>query len=821
MPELSPRRSWIFAVDALLIGVALLGVYRLQSKARLPAMFVESEQGFVVERTLTPQADTTLMAGDILVAVDGARIYSYNEIEFLTDHHLPWQFADVTVLRAGREVTYSLALVRHFTPFQVAIHGIVAGLYIFLGILVLVKRRGSELSLVFHWLVILAALKTVSVWASYTIQPTSLGYILQWVNLFADALVPALALHFSFIFPRVKGIGGTRYMVIPYLVATALIIWMSVTFAAAINPPDIEAFRRFLPSFTVARVLLSVTFVGVGINLAHSYITAREEQDKRKIMWTVPGLVIGPMTYIFLWVVPMMLISESLIPVELLMLTLAIFPITFAIAIVRHNAFDIVLLFNRSTAATLILGASLAVYALVVGIISALVQTFTVQSSLFATGAAAAVVVLIFEPTRRMVTHFVDRTFFRTQFSYREAQKRFISRLPKCIDAREVAQVIVEELDGFLLLRRIAVFGTVVEQGTMQLLDHRNLEPLPGGRLPLDLNESLAFSTRPMAIAAWVETDADSGAAPEEAFAQMGMVLGVPMLTEDGGLLGVILLSRKKSGQKYSRREVDLLEVVGTQASLAIERILMHQKLVLEKAESRRLEELNNMKSYFVSSVSHDLKTPLTSIRLFAEMMRTGELPEDKVQDFCRIIEGETDRLTRLINNVLDFAKIEKGIKEYHFSEIDLNGLVAHVMHSLEYQFQLNDFVTEQKLDKNEIVVNADADAVIEVLVNLLANSMKYVADKRVIQVATYMRNGTACLAVTDEGIGIPPEMQSQIFDPFIRAATKNSAGPPGAGLGLSVVKHVMEAHHGSIDLDSTPGKGSTFILVFPSEAPA
>ncbi|MCH8327893.1 MAG: HAMP domain-containing histidine kinase, partial [Candidatus Marinimicrobia bacterium] len=479
------------------------------------------------------------------------------------------------------------------------------------------------------------------------------------------------------------------------------------------------------------------------------------------------------------------------------------------------------LLFNRSTIATLLIGISLAIYALVVGIISALVQSFTVQSSLLASGAAAAVVVLIFEPTRRMVRQFVDQTFFRTQFSYREAQKRFFSRLPKCIDTREVAQVIVEELDSLLLLRRIAVFGSSVEKGTVQLLDHRNLEQIPGGRLPLNFNESLTLRTRPMAVAAWVETDADAEAAPEEAFAQMGMVLGVPMLTENGGLLGVILLSRKKSGQKYSRRDVDFLEAIGTQAALAIERILLHQKLVIEKAESRRLEELNNMKSYFVSSVSHDLKTPLTSIRLFAEMMGSGELPEDKIKDFCRIIEGETDRLTRLINNVLDFAKIEKGIKEYHFSEIDLNRLVAHVMKSLEYQFQLNDFVIEQKLDEDEIVVNADADAVIEVLVNLLANSMKYVADKRVIQVATYMRNGAACVEVADEGIGIPPEQQSQIFDAFTRVTTKDSSGPPGTGLGLSVVKHVMEAHHGSVDLDSTPGKGSTFILVFPSEAPA
>lgn len=814
------RRALIYVLDAFLIGVAMLGVYRLQSRGRMPADMVKIGSTFVVKSTLQTTEENPFEIEDELLTINGLSVFSNFEIEFLTDQHKPGDTVEVAVLRAGEVTTFETQLIPHFSMVEVIAHASSAALYFALGILVLVIRRGTVEALVFHWIMVLIALMIMGTWASYDLSPAWLGHLIQMLSFAGEALAPALGMHFSFIFPRRK-LTHKRLILIPYGIGAIVLTGLMVSFLNSVNPVDIESFRIFLSIFVFSRWILVIEVLFVFGNMLHSYITALEDQERRKIMWVGLGIILGPVAYALLWTIPQIVLAKPLISVSTVLVLLAFLPITFTIAIIRHQVLDVVLLFNRSTAATLILGALLAIYALIVGLIAAFVQSFTVQYSLFASGVAAGVVVLIFEPTRRAVTLFVDRTFFRTRYHYRESQQRFIQNLPKCVDTRQVAKLIMDELELLLEPRGIAVYGVAKEKGPLQLLDENNFAALREGRLPLDLNTGLPKTRMPLARIGMVEMDAAVEEAPSEAFRQMQVALAIPLLNDNADYLGVILIGEKQSGAKYTRPDIVFLQAVGAHTALAFDHILLQGRLLLERAETQRLEELNQMKSYFVSSVSHDLKTPLTSIRLFAEMMGSGQLPQDKVHDYCRIIEGESDRLTRLINNVLDFAKIEKGIKEYSFTDIDLNRLVEHVMQTLEYQFEMNGFLVERDLTDGELVVNADADAVTEVLVNLLANSMKYFAEKKIIKVVTFSEDSMAVIKVVDQGIGISPEKQAHIFDPFYRAVKNQSEAPPGTGLGLSVVKHVMEAHHGEIDLKSELGKGSTFILLFPTGASA
>jgi len=225
------------------------------------------------------------------------------------------------------------------------------------------------------------------------------------------------------------------------------------------------------------------------------------------------------------------------------------------------------------------------------------------------------------------------------------------------------------------------------------------------------------------------------------------------------------------------------------------------------------------MKSNFVSSVSHDLKTPLALIQLFAETLELGRLKStERAHEYYRIINSEARKLTRLINNLLDFSKIEAGLRRYKREPVNLTDVTRHVLESLDSQFRHNQFIVTPKLAPM-VPVLIDPEAAEQALENLLSNAMKYSPEHREILVEVDRVDGYGVVRVTDRGIGIPPRLQRRIFRKFYRIQTDAGSGPQGTGLGLAIVDHVMRGHGGFVRVDSEPGRGSTFTLHFPLHA--
>jgi signal transduction histidine kinase len=222
------------------------------------------------------------------------------------------------------------------------------------------------------------------------------------------------------------------------------------------------------------------------------------------------------------------------------------------------------------------------------------------------------------------------------------------------------------------------------------------------------------------------------------------------------------------------------------------------------------------MKSTFVSSVSHDLKTPLALIQLFAETLELGRLKStERAHEYYRIINSEARKLTRLINNLLDFSRIEAGLRSYKREPVDLTVLARRVLDSLDSQFRHNQFSIAAKLD-GPVPVLLDVEAAQQALENLLSNAMKYSPDHREISVEVRAADGYGTVSVVDRGIGIPGRLQRKIFRKFFRIQTDAGMGPQGTGLGLAIVDHVMRGHRGFVRVESEPGRGSTFTLHFP-----
>jgi signal transduction histidine kinase len=226
---------------------------------------------------------------------------------------------------------------------------------------------------------------------------------------------------------------------------------------------------------------------------------------------------------------------------------------------------------------------------------------------------------------------------------------------------------------------------------------------------------------------------------------------------------------------------------------------------------------LAKLKSDFVSNVSHELRTPLALIRLYAETLELGRISNPvKQHEYHEIIRKESERLSALINNILDFSRIEAGRKEYNFRETDVADLVRSTLESYRYEIEQNGFQFEQKIDDNLPPLRVDREAIARSLLNLVNNAVKYSSTEKYLGVHLYRNNGSLNLEVVDHGIGIPASEQPKIFEKFYRVGDPLVHNTKGSGLGLSLVRHIVQAHGGEVAVESAPGKGSKFIITLP-----
>jgi two-component system phosphate regulon sensor histidine kinase PhoR len=257
--------------------------------------------------------------------------------------------------------------------------------------------------------------------------------------------------------------------------------------------------------------------------------------------------------------------------------------------------------------------------------------------------------------------------------------------------------------------------------------------------------------------------------------------------------------------------------LVNVSLSLALALVLMTALALVLRTASREMK-LSRMKSDFVSNVSHELRTPLASIQVFGELLRLGKVTDpEKVRAFGEHIENESRGLSRLITNILDFSRIESGRLEGHFTEERLEPLVVRAAERLRARFPGVSLELEEHLPATPLpALQLDAEAFSRALSNVLENAVKYSGERPWIRLGLEGRPGEVMVSVADRGPGIPRDQQEKIFERFHRVGNGLEHDVKGCGLGLSIVRHVMEAHGGRVEVESEPGAGSVFRLVLP-----
>lgn len=238
-------------------------------------------------------------------------------------------------------------------------------------------------------------------------------------------------------------------------------------------------------------------------------------------------------------------------------------------------------------------------------------------------------------------------------------------------------------------------------------------------------------------------------------------------------------------------------------------------------ADTRRQLSLAQKKTDFVSNVSHELKTPLTSIRMFADLLAEGRVKEpEKRERYLRIISGESERLTRLVNNVLDFARLERNRKVYEMREVEMHSEVDRIWETEGGRLREAGFQVKWDAAPGPYPMVCDKDAVSQVLVNLISNSEKYATRRKEIELHTSVEDGSFIAEIHDRGLGVPRGLEEKIFDAFFRADDSLASGVQGSGLGLTLARRIARDHSGDLICRNREGGGTIFRFHIPIRPP-
>ncbi|MCP1674754.1 Na+/proline symporter/nitrogen-specific signal transduction histidine kinase [Natronocella acetinitrilica] len=325
------------------------------------------------------------------------------------------------------------------------------------------------------------------------------------------------------------------------------------------------------------------------------------------------------------------------------------------------------------------------------------------------------------------------------------------------------------------------------------------------------------------AIAAYGERQGEPLTAEEQAPADLVNSAERLLSGNIGSASARVMISSIVKGEALSFEGV--MEILdATSQAIEYSRQLEQKSRELEQATSElraaneRLKELDRLKDDFVSMVSHELRTPLTSIRAFAEILLSEpEMAETQRQEFLDVVVKETERLTRLINQVLDLSKIESGWGDWQLHDLDLRDMVEDAVNATSQLFSEQGVRLDLALPEQPCVIKGDSDRLIQLIINLLSNAVKFTDPERgPVSLSVTQQGSWLRLQITDAGPGIPPEEHQRIFEKFHQISNQQAGKPKGSGLGLAICKRITDLHWGRIGVESVDGEGASFIVHLP-----
>jgi signal transduction histidine kinase len=802
----------LLIADILIFFICVGGVYHIVLKADLPFKTSSENSDLLVSEIKFRIENISL--NDQLITVDENHFSKWEELELYLDGKNIGDTVNLKLNSAGVIKSESVQLKNYYDLFDLIIISFVGLIFFVFGVFVRVKAPEKIPAHIFHWASVGLGMVIVMTAGYYNAHQFGYGHLNRIMWLFVYSLTPVLFIHFASSFPK-KKVKGIKYILwyfyISAVINTIILTYLFMDAAVGGSFDSLKNYVAFFDSF-FRLFLISCIVIAIAICI-YAYRSTDEIEERKRLQWLLLGFFIGPFSFAIVWVLPIFLIGHSLLPESLVLIFLTAIPFTFSIAIIKYHLLDINLIIRRSVVYTIILAVIILTYVLISSAITLFVSDI---NPAFPSVLTALAVVALLQPVKTGIQKFVDKKFFRVEYDYREEQKRFLNDIKNVYDIHSLAELIVLRVDNLIPVEKIGYFELNNQTGRVRIIANKGWEILKGRSIRFESENLKTDLSVPVAVDDKVESGLKIESADVKVFKRWGMVLVFPVKSPTGIIHGFLVLGAKKSGARFLKDDIDLLNSVVIAAALAIDRIKLQEALILEQLEAKRLEELSELKSFFMHTITHELKTPLTAIKLFTEKLQEKRhLDSDKSDFFLNVIDGESDKLRRLIDNILDYARIEKGMKTYNLKPVNLCQIIKKAVESVKYQFMMNKQTIEVLTSSDEIIINADEDAVERAVINLLTNAVKYSSAERKTLVTVKKINSNAFVEVKDEGKGISAEDLKNIFEPFKRIISAENKKIEGTGLGLAIVKHIMDAHQGRIEVESEIGKGSKFTLWF------
>lgn len=808
------RTYRVIAFDLLLMLFCVSNIPSVIDRARLPITSRLQASRTVISDVESHPGVAQLRPGDILVAWNDIRIVRPEHVEFLGDRSRIGETVAITVERDGSLLSVPASLVSFSDSLRFALIYTITGLFVLtLASFLVLKRPSDPAAMSLHRaLAALGALLFLTQGALTVDDPLSYG---RRAGLFtAYALTGAFFLSWTLDFP-VRRFSGRRW---PHVLVNgsallfALVLsWFHLRAMVDGSPELFDLFQDVYELFHLYFPLL----IAAGLVVLSAGYAGETDPDRRQALrWILWGMLVGTAPFTLLVVLPQGFGPEFYVPEEIGTVFALAIPVSLTVAFLRYHVFEVQVGVHRRFASRVLymMTGSLSVLASLVFV--SIFWEGLVFDDHMAPAIAIAVVTLLLQPARAGLRRLFEESLLPVRGALAQVLQRLEERLQNAMSPDQLATTLIHELT--LAIPGLEFWWARVERdGRLVVRRHLFQESVI-----VDLPPEVRAALRPRSIVAQrglVAHPSDmTGSSVLDWMTQRSAEVAWGLHDESGSLLGIVLGRRESRREPLAAEEIQAIRAMAAQAAGSLARLHLQEVVFLEQQERRRSDELNRLKSRFVSSVSHDLRTPLTSIKMFAEMLQDPRLPSDRRQEYAEIIARESQRLGRMVNNVLDFARIERGAREYVLESMDLRPVLEAAIEAMRGHAESLDGTLTLRAPKRLPQIRGDADALQDVLHNLIGNGLKYSRGRRRVVVEAEAQPGHVLIRVKDNGIGIAAEHLPSLFDPFYRVKDDRAAQIGGVGLGLSIVKHTIDAHAGTVTIDSTVGKGTTVSIQLP-----
>ncbi len=812
MDRIKYGKYFYYVISVLLLITGLFGIKRLMTKADLPFSY-----SFQNDKIVSTQKYDIVNSGDVIFSIHGVRLESLYQLETLTDAVSIGQDTDLEISSPGKSnYILHVHLDRYYRNLYFILISLLTGLSFWItSVFLVMKKYGKSSVKVLYWVLMLFSVATMTSPGSYLPGYDMIAVLIRASHVSSYFLGGVAFLHFTFTFRKDRTAQTKLLIKVMYVISILFCIVLIIAQICSMLYNTSGWVFTMEKLWIITEALLLVFIIAGSLNLFLNYRGISNRPERKKIEWIFWGLAAGACPFLFLYLMPQVFGLHEVVREEILLSFLILVPVFFAMAVVKYHVFEIDFFIKRSLLYSSLTFITVIIYFAAIYIITFFANDLLKEYGNLVSVSLIILIAFIFNPLQIKIRQFIDRIFYREKYNFEKAVSNFISGIKDRNTVSSLSRYVIDEIEKIIPVKKISLVASNVTCDRLKILSQNNFDELTEYISAARISRIRFDPEKIFAVADKIEPEIETDNSLNAVLSRWAINVVIPFKLESENNSGALLLGDKLSELRYTKHDIDLLNVLVQNTMLALKKQQMQEKLVYEEMEVTRLEELNNMMSYYVSTVSHDLKTPLTSIKMFTEILKEqNNIRNGSTDEYLNIIEGESDRLSRLINNVLNFAKIENGIKEYSFCKTDLNVCIESALKIMKYQFDIENFKIEKSLQK-DIYIIADKDSVTEVLLNLFSNSVKYSTDKRVIRVTSDTENEFAVVIIEDEGIGISEDDLKNIFRPFVRSRDSDAMHTGGAGIGLSIVKNIMDAHKGMIETESVLGEGSTFKLYF------